>query len=73
LDIEIIDSGVGMSELVSKMMIGVFKLSTSGFTGTEGIGQVSTFSSASSKLGSEVTDSSIKMGDLVSKMMIGIV
>jgi hypothetical protein len=36
LDIEIIDSGVGMSKLVGEVTVGIFKLSTSGFTSRKG-------------------------------------
>jgi hypothetical protein len=60
-----------MGNLVGEMMVGFFKLMASGLTGMEGRLELSTFGSASSKLGSKITNSGIEMSNLVSEMSVG--
>jgi hypothetical protein len=69
---EVMNSGVEMGNLVSKMSVGFFKLGASGFAVMKSSLEIGTFSPACIKLVGEVSNNTVEMANLFSKMMIGL-
>ena len=69
---EVSNCCVKMSNLINKMMIGLFQLNTSGFTVLQSNTYIVELNSKSIKLVVKISNSSIKMRNLVSKSVIGL-